>query len=229
MRIVLIMTILALPCLSVRAAEVNVAGTSIQVPTPQGFARLTRDMQPLYDVAQDTTNPNNKRLVTFVDENIVPLALAGEAPALERFINIEVMRKLESVTATPSDFAQLQALIRDDLDQAIAKLEQSMPEKMEGLSNRVSETLDIEVALALSNVVPMPVHRQNKQLTSHSMFIKYEMSNSSGKEDFIVTLTTTFLFLKGKILYVYVYGGPKDLSWTRKQASQLIDEIVSAN
>jgi hypothetical protein len=111
----------------------------------------------------------------------------------------------------------------------IAKFEQSMPEKMVGLSNRVSETLDIELALSLSNVVPMPVHRQDERLTSHSMFIKYEMSKSSEKTDVIVTLTTTFLFLKGKVLYVYVYGGPEDLSWTRKQAAQLINEIVSAN
>lgn len=229
MRNALTITVIALLSTLANAAEISVGGTTLTVRTPQGFARLTDDMQPLYDVALDTANPNNRRLVTFIDENVAPLARAGELLTLERFINIEIMRKLEPTIATSADFAQVQGLIRDDLDKAIAKIERSMPQKMADLSTKVSETLDVELALSLSNVVPIPVHQQDERLISHSMVVKYEMSEPAGRTDFIVTVTTTYLFLKGKILYVYVYGGPDDLSWTRAEAAELAAEILSAN
>jgi hypothetical protein len=225
----LTITILTLAPWTIGAVEVNVSGININVPTPQGFAQLTRDIQPLYDVSLDTTNPNNRRLVTFVDEEIVPSALAGETPDIKRFVNVEVMRRLESVTATRSDFMQVQTLMRNSLDEQISKVEASIAGKMEDLSSRVSETLDLDLALSVSNIVPLPIHRETQRMTAHSMIIKYDKSNAGAETDFIVTLTTTFLFIKGKILYVYVYGGPKDLSWTRDRAARLIDSIIAAN
>ena len=229
MRKALAITILTLAPWAVGAVEVNVSNTTINVPTPQGFAQLTPDIQPLYTVALNTTNPNNRRLVMFVDEEIIPFALAGETPNLNRFINIEVMRRFESITATKSDFLELQTLMRDSLDAQIAKFEALIPGKMEELSTRLSETLDLELILSVSNIVPLPVHRETPRMTAHSMFVKFNRSNGSTVTDFIVTLTTTYLFVKGKILFIYVYGGPQDLSWTREQTARLIDTIIATN
>lgn len=211
------------------AAEVSVGGKAFKIPVPLGFATLTHDMQPLHDVSLDTGNPNNRRLVTFIQEDVVPLALAGETPTFERFINVDVMRALESVDATPSDYAQLQKLLGDDLDQTIARVEQLLPEKMDGLSDRVSDTLDVEMALSISAVVPLPVHRESDNAMSFSSFMKYQMSDEAGPVEFVVSATSTFLYLGGKIFFVYVYGGPDDLSWTREQSDRLIDEIIASN
>jgi hypothetical protein len=212
-----------------RAADLDVAGTVVRAPTPKGFALLTPDIQPLYDVSMDMVSDKNIRLATFVDENIIPVAIAGEYPAFERYINVEVMRDLAATKWTKSDFAQMKRLSRDQIEEAVRKMEDQWPNAMESLSNRVSETLDLDVVFSMNNVVPLPVHFESDAVISNSMIAKMEIGNGRESDKHIVTATTSFVFVRNKILFIYVYGGPNDLDWTRATSREWINLVLTAN
>ena len=95
-----------------RAAEVHVGTTKINLPPPAGFAQLTPDIQPLHDISMDMLAETNIRLATFVDEAVVPLALEGQTPEFDRYINVETMRDLAARHISQSDFDQLRNAVR---------------------------------------------------------------------------------------------------------------------
>ena len=229
MRRILVAIILALTPFSVGGVELDIGGTTIRVPTPAGLAHLTSDIQPMYDVSIDMTTPQNERLVTFVDEAIIPEALSGEMPTFERYINVEIMRDLKSTRVTAADFAEFKKMAHAQLEQTIRSMEQKMPGMMENMSERVGDTLDMDVAFSLNNVVPLPIHQESERTIASSSIVKYDMAATGSASDHIVTSTSTFVFLKGRIIFVYVYGGPKDLTWTRDQAERWIDEVIVLN
>lgn len=229
MRLVSAAIILALAFSGSHAAELDFGGTTITVPTPSGFARLTPDIQPLYDVSMDMVASTNVRLATFVDENIIPRALAGEMPTFEKYINVETMLQLRSSKVTATDFSEFKRSYRQNIEETIAQLNLKLPEGMARISEDVSETLDLDVALSVSNMVPLPIHHESDRTMASSSIVKYGIVAEEQGKEITVTSTTTFVFLKGKLFFVYVYGGPNDLDWTRSQAARWIDSIIAAN
>jgi hypothetical protein len=227
MRHLLVIIFIALVPIAVDATDVDIAGTRISLPTPLGFALLTPSMQPMYDVSMDLRAQENKRLATFIDEAIVPQVLAGETPSFQRYINVEVLNSLAARNSSASDFMQFKGIMRDQLERAMAKLERQLPERMDRLSDRVTDTLDRELVFSISNVVPLPIHKETDTTLAMSSIVKYDRAGAV--DNLVVTSTSTFVFLKGKIIFVYVYGGRDDLEWTRSQAAEWVASIIASN
>lgn len=211
------------------AAEVLVGEARLEIPTPAGFALLTPDVQPLYDVSIDMLTPQNRRLATFVDEKIIPAALSGKMPTFDRYINIETMRELENQNVSASEFAFLRKSIRAGIEEALAAIEGQLDDGMVDLSERVGETLDRKVAFSVSNMIPLPVHHSSQNSISNSMFVRYEIDSNGQTVEHIVSATTAFVHVKEKIVYVYVYGGEDQLEWTREQSKAWVADMLRMN
>ncbi len=100
---------------------------------------------------------------------------------------------------------------------------------MEKTSKGISKEFDVDIALKLSQVVPLDPHYEADAAFAYSMYINYGAAVEGSKKDFIVSATATFVNVAGKILFLYCYGPQEDLEWTRKASKAWAEMIMASN
>ena len=61
------------------------------------------------------------------------------------------------------------------------------------------------------------------------MYINYGVSAEGAKEKVIVSATTTFVNVSGKVLFLYCYGPQDELEWTRSASKSWVEKVMVSN
>lgn len=212
------------------ANEISVSGVAISIPEPQGFSPVTPEMAALYETQKQFVSPTNKEFITFIPDDLVEAALKNEVPIMERHFAVQTAIKIENKTATVADFSNLKSLIKSQNTEILKKVEAQMPDLMDQINNGFKEDYDVNLALSVSQMIPMPVHEETDLSQSYSMLVKYDMQDESGNPDpFNAMVTVTFILVKGKVLFLYTYSEESALEWNRKATSDWARLVLSAN
>lgn len=216
--------------LSAGAVEVKVGDRLINVPLPDGFVELTPKMSPYYETTQAYIAPSNVRYLTLITEDKAEALLQGEGVELGRYINVESEKGISAASVSSGQFRELRSILRNQIDDMYANFEKQLPEIIDEGNKTVSVEFAADIAVEIGGLVPLPIHLDTDNAIANSMFMT--VGATVDDEDVgtdVLAVTTLFLHVKDKVIFLYVYGSKSELDWTRDAAAMWATDIVAAN
>jgi len=230
MRTLAFVSLLALAPAAAFAVEISVGGTPISVPAPAGCAEVTDAMKPYSDLSKKFVPPANEQFALFLEEAQVALARSGAMPQSARRFYVQTTRDMMQPTIAASDFAELKKVVKTQNDEVMKKAEAAMPGIFEKLNKGITDTYKVDLNLTMTQMLPFPTHDESDASLSYSTFLKYNVTGADGKPSvFEGVVTTTFIYLRGKILFLYINAEKNDLEWSRTASKQWTGQIFAAN
>lgn len=217
-------------CLNAAAGDILVGDRTIDIPLPEGFVELTPDMSPYYESMWAYIAPSNNRYLTLVEESRADAMRRGETIDVGRYMNIETEKSISRMSISAAQFDELQNVLRNQLFELTAKLEELAPEMLDAGNASLSEQFDTDLAIEFGGVVPFPIHHDTDNAIASSMYMTIAATvNGEAAETEVLAATMLTLHVGDKVLFLYVYGPQPDLIWTRQIAAAWADRIVAAN
>jgi hypothetical protein len=208
----------------------KIGDVSFTIPPPDGFLPVTDEMVELKKLAETFVAPQNTLLASFIPEEVAPAAQRGEITAMPRTMSIQTATKMLTQDATRSDFADFKEAIRGQQLELMKKVEKEMPGFFDKANQKIKKDFNAEVAVGVGGIVPLPPHLENDRMLAFSMLLNVSIKDAQGKSEVSAAYaTSTFLHLRGKLLFVYVYGGKEDLDWTREVSKNWTAAMLAAN
>jgi len=214
------------------AAEtvVQIGDTAISVPAPKGFTPVTKDMARLNQLLETFVPPDNVRFVTFIPEESLSALQAGQIPNLSRTFSLQTNKKAVTRTMTTSDFSEFKATVREQNDAIVKEAESKIPGLMEKVNQSLQGQFNTKMDMSLNGLVPLPPHAESDRSLAFSMLVNLTMMTADGQRTNLPgVVTTTYLHARGKLFFTYVYGGEKDLEWSRQVSKEWTAALLAAN
>lgn len=224
------LALLLLVPVSGAATNISVGGVSIAIPDPDGFSPVTPEMALLYELQKQFVWPTNEQFVAFIPEHDVAAALKDDIPDLPRRFTVQTAKGLIGASVSTSDFEKLKNIVKNENAEVMKKLEAELPGVTKQMNEEIATKFDVDLALSVSQMVPLPVHQDTDRTLAYSALVKYEMQDESGNpEHFVAVVTATFVHLKSKVVFLYSYAEESGLEWSKETSRQWANAIVAAN
>lgn len=209
---------------------IHVGGVEIEIPSPPGFVAVTPEMPTLYDLQKHFVAPGNEEFVGFVAEEGAPAARRGEVPDMMRRFSVQTAKSLKLTMFSEEEFQELSSIVRTENAALIEAVEEEIPAATEQVNRGVKDDYDVDLALEITQMLPLPVHDFSRRTLAYSAYAKYSVNDENGRPaPFVATLTATFVHVEGKVLFLYCYGGEDDLEWTRDISKAWAEAILASN
>lgn len=209
---------------------IDVGGVEIDIPSPSGFVAVTREMPTLYDLQKHFVADGNEEFVGFVAEEGAPAARRGEIPDMTRRFSVQTAKSLKLTMFSEEEFHELISIVRSENAALIEAVEEEIPAATERVNRGVKDDYDVDLALEITQMLPLPAHDFTRRTLAFSAYAKYSVNDENGRPvPYIATLTATFVHVKGKILFLYCYGDEDDLEWTREVSRTWANSILASN
>lgn len=216
--------------LNAGAADIVVGERTISIPVPQGYIELTPDMSPYYESMWAYVAASNHRYLTLIQASKAGAMRRGESVDVGRYMNIETEKNLSRMSISAAQFDEFQDVMRNQLLELTARVEERLPEITSAGNASLSEQFDADLAVDLGGLVPLPIHHDTDNAIASSMFLTVSATvNGEDMGSDILSATMLSLHVGDKVLFLYVYGAQADLLWTRETAGAWADRILAAN
>ena len=214
-----------------RADTFEIGGKTIVVPVPQGFVRVTEGMPAVHRFFEQiaAADPANDTLASYILESDVPTAMASEIPLLERTFVLKVSRQMQNLTVGKNEFAEFKKITRNQKDELLKNANPQIREAMSKISEGFSQDSEINFSMEISQVVPLAPHYEEENAIAFSMFANYRVAVEDVNETNIMSITCTILNAAGRVLFLYSYGPPGDLEWTRTASRDWGKRVMESN
>lgn len=211
------------------AGSFNIGGKVVVIPDPQGFSRVTQEMDAVYRLSLQLADPKNDLLAYYISDSDIPTAMNGNIPSLERTFLLKVNKQFVNMVVGSKDFAVLKNMTKrqnkEIFESVKSQVQDLMKDKIEGISNE----LDVDLAMQISQVIPLDPHYEADNALSYSMYIHYVTTIDGTKKDFIKSATATYVNVAGKVLFLYCYGTKGELEWTKSASRSWVEQIMNSN
>ena len=214
------------------ANSITVGDTELNIPNPTNYSAVSSDMNALLEFQKQLVGKTNDEFISFILSKDTGIALQNEIPDLERRLSVQTAKNLvnKTVPVPISDFRELKAIVKSQNNEIINKAEDLIKEQFIDINTNISEKQKVELALSLSNMRPLPVHIETERSLAYSVYVKYNINNEAGMPFSIIAITTvTFIYVKGKILFLYSFAGESDLEWSQNTSKQWANSVIAAN
>ena len=188
--------------LTALAAEIQLGEQRVLLPPADGFVELTPEMSPYYESLSAYKNPENVRFMTLIGEQDALAINRGEVVELGRYLNAESHKSIHNMSVISAQFDALRNEMRTQIDSAYTEAKKSMPAILADGNNSLSEQFDVDVAIKLGGIVPLPAHLDEDEAIAHSILMTVRGSiEGEDALDSVVAATTTVLFVKNKVTF----------------------------
>lgn len=226
----IVVALLLLVSAATGSSRISIGGVDLEVPSPTGFAPVTADMVRLFNFQKQFVAPTNEEFVGFVSEEGIPLALKGDIPDLRRRFSVQTAKSIVSRSVSRSAFASLKDTIKTQNDDYTKKAQAELSKHMGRLNSELTKQYDLDVALSVSNMVPLAIHEDTDRTLAYSAFVKFEARDDSGVSTPVVSVvTSTFVHIRSKVLFLYCYADEDGLDWSRRTSAAWAAAVVAAN
>lgn len=212
---------------AIYADEFSIVGKKLEIPSPQGYLPITKKMDAVYRLSQQMTDPSNTQLAFYINESMISTALANEMPALDRYFILKINNRLKETLIKSKHFIELKDVLKKQNKKIFESLKTKMPAHMDGISKGVSKEFDVDFAIKVSKMVPFDPHYETDNALAYSLLINYRGTVGGDKDNMIVSATSTFLNLEGRVLLLFCYGAKDDIEWTREASKKWVEAILS--
>lgn len=213
-----------------RATVIDVGGSMIEIPDPRGYAAVTRKMTALFELQKHFVAPSNVEFVSFINAADLPMALRGEVPELERRFAVQTAKSLENRSVSAADFAELKRIIKTQNDEIVKKAEAALGQVIGQMNKNFSDEYNVDLAFSVTQMLPMPVHRDTDRSLAYTAFVSYTAKDEAGKQTpFVAVVTATFVHIKSKVLFLYCFAEEAGVDWCERMSGQWANAVIEAN
>jgi hypothetical protein len=135
-------------------------------------------MTPLYDLQKQFVAPTNEEFVSFIPERDLPTALKGNIPDLPRRFSVQTAKRLTNASVSSSDFAELKNVMKSQNAALMNKVEKDLPGLMKQINDGIIKKYDVDLALSVSQMVPLPTHEETDRILAYSALVLRFIKNS---------------------------------------------------
>ncbi len=214
---------------SAYAGSFSVGGTVVDIPSPEGFHQVTSNMDVVYRLSQQMTDPVNDQLAYYISEKDVPNAMSGGTPLLERYFILKVNKDIKNMIVDTNDFSNLKKVTKKQNNEIFKSVEEKMAAIIDETSKNISKEFDVNMAIKMTQMIPLSPHHETSNSFSYSAYINFGVTAQGSNEEFIASGTVTFINLAGKVLFLYCYGPQNDMEWTQTASRSWEESILSLN
>lgn len=212
------------------AGTIDVGGKKLELPAPVGFTLVSPEHGGLHAFASSMSDPTNRDLGFYVSTEVASAAQRGEVPDFTRYFAAKVNRQVESVTISTDQFAELTSTVREENARIAQSAKEQVDAAMAAAGRELSDTFDVEMALSVSEIVPLDPHHATKHALAYSMYVNYGATVEGEEEEAIASVvTSTLVNVSGRVLYLYAYGTRDELEWTQNASRAWADAVLAAN
>lgn len=216
--------------------RVNVGGTWILLPAPEGFFRYD-GRSPKIDQYQNAlaSAGNNRLVATFGSESVLTDVLKNAFPSLDRYFAVQTVRDVEKDKMTESMFAEFKRMLRSQADALVRES-----------SRQAAQMKDITSG-ALSKAVQTPAYLKLREMTSQGAFDETLDSiclcviaklqagvvetGAEPVEKFAIIADCSVCVRQRliELTYYSIYNSPKDIEWAQTHLKMWRDAVIAAN
>ena len=207
----------------------DIGGTEIAIPTPDQYVQVTKRMDAVNRLHSHMSDPMNDLLASYIPQSEVAIAMKGELPVLEKGFVLKVNKNLKSVVVNSRDFAEFKSVTKSQNKEIYQSIKSKLPNILKKNSQGISKEFNVDVALEISQIIPLDPHYEADNTLSYSMYIIYKVSEGLQEQEYITSATATAINVSGKILFLYCYGAQKDLEWTQNASRAWSDKVIASN
>ena len=195
------------------AKTLQVGGRSLEVPEPDGFVEVTPEMPGLYGITRGIVDPDNETLAYFIPSEMADAAKAGQVTPPKRYLVLKVQGNTEFVALDAAGFAGLVAGVKSS-NQMIS----------EEMKSQLGADFSPAAVVKLRGVAALPPHEESDVVFAYSM-----LTNSGAFGQQMMSATTSYANVAGKMLILHAHGEEGDLEWTRSAAGAWTKAVLAAN
>lgn len=174
--------------------------------------------------------PDAEQFIAFIPESALPLALKDEMPDLTRTFSVQTAKKLMDIPVSIADFSKLKHSFKTQYEDIFKRVEKQVPDLMGKINEGITKQYTVNPGLSVSQTIPLPPHQETNRTLAFSTFVKYNVNDVSGNSaSYVTVVTTTFVHVKSKVLFLYSYAEEDGLEWSREISKQWANAIVEAN
>jgi hypothetical protein len=227
--IFLLLQLLVTPLLA-DDVDIEIGGTPITIPSPNGFLPVTGNMFMVNQFLENMVVPQNIRFISFIPEQAFPAIRRGEIPDLTHNLSVQTEKDVVNATITKADFEQFKKLMHTQNDELVKKVEKEAPGFMDKLNNGMESDFNVNPNVNFKGFIMLPPHDENDRLFAFSSYVNLSARTRDGTlTNLLGTVTSTCLFTKAKIIFIYVNGTGRELQWTRQISKDWAAAILAAN
>jgi len=217
---------------NIRAVEITVSDTTINIPSPPQFAEISSLNPETFQMFQDLCPPSNRLLAVFVSESDAGRLMRGEPGIFEKYMMVQSSKEYETLSWAKHQFKELRRSMRDQYDSFFQENRDLINEMLESSGDVLSKSFDTEVVLKMGGLVPLGIDSETTSSITMSLLAKYNVAAAGESSESVVAGTTSIALVGGKVLYLYVYKtyqNDADLAWVRKTAQDWVRQALAAN
>jgi hypothetical protein len=211
---------------------IDIGSRAIYIPAPVGFYEISQLSPETRKFAETSTPQNNRLLAVFVSESDLGRIMKGELPEFGRYMFLQVRRQLENSDISGAKFLQMVGQFKQQQDTLLKNVKDKVGSMLDEASEKILTDYDVSLKLKVGEQVPLGIFIETNEASGFASLAKYQVSSDAQQLDYLMATGTSLIWVKGKILYAYVYGSydtPKDLDWVRATSCSWIDQILMAN
>ena len=229
MKAILLLCFLALFGAEAIAVDIAVGSTQLSIPAPADFVPVTSEMGKYAELAKRFVPPSNEQYALFITRENAAMAMEGKIPAASRRFAVQTAKEIIPKVVTSAEFSQMKGAVNAQNQKVFDQVEAKMPGLLAKVNKGISDDYSVNMSLSLNKMLPLPTHNDTERSMAFSMFVKYDAEVKGKPKTFEGVVTTTFLHLKGKVLFLYCYADKTDLEWSRVESQKWVDAIFAAN
>jgi len=214
------------------SAEIKIDSETISIPAYDGFVEISKISPDTLAMFEDMLPPTNNLHAFFVTASDSGKLLKSQSPELKRYLIVQTVKSLESVTLGARHFAELRSKLREEyeslFDQNKSKIDELAKKASQKVSNRISDKFEMKVG----EMLPLSINSETAYHISLSSLAKFLTSTAEDNTEFISAGTMSMVLLKGRVVYLNVfstYNNIDDLKWTQSVAEKWTKSTIRSN
>ncbi|MEZ5441008.1 MAG: hypothetical protein R3F15_05925 [Lysobacterales bacterium] len=211
------------------AETLSVGNSEVRIPAPNGYSRMTPEMASTAVLETSMADGMNDLLAIYISDDEAAGARIGEAPDMNRYFVIKVNKELKNLALGIADFARLRNQVDEQNEQAIASAQAQMADQIRENSEAVSTALNVDLDLQITPMTPMAAHVNEEHAIAFSMYLNTSAVINGEQTDTALVVTSTYINVAGKVLFLYTYAPSADLDWTRQASKDWAATILASN
>lgn len=211
------------------SSPISVGGTTMEIPNPPYSTPVTPYMGD-FRFQQQFVSPMNERFALYIPGSEIIKSIEKKTHGVRRTFSVQTAKSVIYRSISKSDFLEFKESLKTQNEVSIAKVKALLAEQVESVTKGIAEQYGVAPALSVSEIVPLPSHEETDRTWAYSQFVKCGGRDEAGNlTSNVGVVTTTFVHVKNKVLFLYSTAEESGLEWSRTVSKQWADSIVAAN
>lgn len=219
---------LILSCVHAQAQTVSFGARTLNMPAPEGFVAVAKTAPRYMEAAQAYLPPGNRLVESFVPPDAAKSLAAGQPVALERYFQLQTLRKADGKPLSAEEFRGATAEIEASFAKALKEVDAGR--LAENGNAQVRKMTANDPQLSLSGIESQGVYRREPWGIFFTVKSHVAVGSSGASSDLICAGALTLI--NHQLMYLNGYAqldSPEDKHWVEQAVSAWADMVHAAN